>query len=538
MLEIKRLDHFGLVAGVIKDLGLIELIDKHFEYDESEHISTGEAVAGMIINGLGFTQLPMSLTPKFFENKPLEILFREGVEASHFNRFKLGRSLDDIYEYGVEALFSEIALKVCKKEGIKIDLSHLDTTTFSLTGKYLPDTDENEIRITYGYSKDHRPDLKQAVLELASTQDGSVPFICKCHDGNASDNTIFRERVSSIIEQIKAGECPTCVVMDSKGYGSENAENLKQIAFITRVPNTFSLVGETIEKALSNGGWHIINEDYKCQSFESFCLEFNHRWVVVWSKGAYERGISSISKKVAKEKDSIAKALKSLNKTSFSSEESALSELNMIKKKWKFHKVEAVEYEFKTKYAKAGRPKSDTAVKQVDVHIKASFTEAKEAVVQQQQREACFIIAANVDSATYSDEDILSNYKKQSCVEGGFRFLKDPLFFASSLFLKKPSRIAGLLMVMTLSLMVYNVAQRRLRNAMEAQNETIPNQIGKQVTKPTLRWVFQTFEGINFVKTITGESVQCIIHGINDLHKKVIRLLGGAACGIYQLSTN
>lgn len=93
-------------------------------------------------------------------------------------------------------------------------------------------------------------------------------------------------------------------------------------------------------------------------------------------------------------------------------------------------------------------------------------------------------------------------------------------------------------MVMTLSLMVYNVAQRRLRNAMEAQNETIPNQIGKQVTKPTLRWVFQTFEGINFVKTITGESVQCIIHGINDLHKKVIRLLGGAACGIYQLSTN
>jgi len=70
------------------------------------------------------------------------------------------------------------------------------------------------------------------------------------------------------------------------------------------------------------------------------------------------------------------------------------------------------------------------------------------------------------------------------------------------------------------------------------QNETIPNQIGKKVRKPTLRWVFQTFEGINFVKTITGESVQCIIHGINDLHKKVIRLLGGAACGIYQLSTN
>ncbi|MBF0231129.1 MAG: hypothetical protein HQK63_16285 [Desulfamplus sp.] len=57
--------------------------------------------------------------------------------------------------------------------------------------------------------------------------------------------------------------------MDSKGYSTQNAENLKQIPFITRVPNTFSLVGETIEKALSNDKWHIINEDYKCQSFES-----------------------------------------------------------------------------------------------------------------------------------------------------------------------------------------------------------------------------------------------------------------------------
>ncbi|MBF0241969.1 MAG: transposase, partial [Desulfamplus sp.] len=76
-------------------------------------------------------------------------------------------------------------------------------------------------------------------------------------------------RVSSILEQIKAGSPPTNIVMDSKGYSTQNAENLKQIPFITRVPNTFSLVGETIEKALSNDKWHIINEDYKCQSFES-----------------------------------------------------------------------------------------------------------------------------------------------------------------------------------------------------------------------------------------------------------------------------
>ncbi|MBF0260101.1 MAG: DUF4277 domain-containing protein [Desulfamplus sp.] len=78
MLDIKRLDHFGLVAGTIKDLKIVELIDSHFENDAKEHISTGEAIAGMIINGLGFTQLPMSLTPKFLKTS-LWISFFEKV---------------------------------------------------------------------------------------------------------------------------------------------------------------------------------------------------------------------------------------------------------------------------------------------------------------------------------------------------------------------------------------------------------------------------------------------------------------------------
>ena len=97
MLNIKRFGHLGLVAATIKDLGLVEFIDSHFKQDDKENISTGEAIAGMIINGLGFTQRPMTLTPQFFENKPLDILFRDGVSASHFNRFKLGRTLDDVH---------------------------------------------------------------------------------------------------------------------------------------------------------------------------------------------------------------------------------------------------------------------------------------------------------------------------------------------------------------------------------------------------------------------------------------------------------
>ena len=269
MLDIKRLDHFGLVAGIIRDLKLIELIDSHFELDKQENISTGEAIAGMIINGLGFTQMPMTLTPKFFENKPLDILFREDVQVSYFNRFKLGRALDDLYNYGIEALFSQIALNVCEQEGIKMNYSHLDTSSFSLTGEYIPDSDENAIQITYGYSKDHRPDLKQAILELVVTQDGGIPFICQCHDGNASDNKIFQERVVNLVDQIKNGRQPTCVVMDSKGYTTKNLPLLMQIPFITRVQANFALEVTIIDQALDfKEQWHDINDEYRCQSFE------------------------------------------------------------------------------------------------------------------------------------------------------------------------------------------------------------------------------------------------------------------------------
>ena len=79
------------------------------------------------------------------------------------------------------------------------------------------------------------------------------------------------------------------------------------------------------------------------------------------------------------------------------------------------------------------------------------------------------MLGTNIEAEDLSDEEVLAAYKSQSQVEGGFRFLKDPRCFVSSLFVKKSSRIQGLLMVMTLALLVYAVAQRRLRQALVRQ---------------------------------------------------------------------
>jgi Domain of unknown function (DUF4277) len=64
--RVEPLDHLGLIAHMIKDLGLISMIDARIVPDEQEEITPGAAVAGMILHGLGFANRPLSLPPPGF----------------------------------------------------------------------------------------------------------------------------------------------------------------------------------------------------------------------------------------------------------------------------------------------------------------------------------------------------------------------------------------------------------------------------------------------------------------------------------------
>jgi transposase len=104
------------------------------------------------------------------------------------------------------------------------------------------------------------------------------------------------------------------------------------------------------------------------------------------------------------------------------------------------------------------------------------------------------------------------------------------------LFVKKPSRIEGLLMVMTLALLVYSVAQRRMRQQLARHHETVPNQINQPITSPTLRWVFQLLEGIHRVRVTLQGQVHELIEGLNDVQIKILRLFGAQVCCLYQIA--
>lgn len=92
-------------------------------------------------------------------------------------------------------------------------------------------------------------------------------------------------------------------------------------------------------------------------------------------------------------------------------------------------------------------------------------------------------------------------------------------------------------MVMTLALLIYSVAQRRLRQALARQKESLPNQINQPTQRPTLRWVFQLLEGIHRVRLLVQDQVHDLIEGLNEVQIKILRLFGQEVCQIYQISS-
>lgn len=453
LVSVERLDHLGIVASVIKDLGLIEMIDARLGLHDQEEISAGEAIAGMILNGLGFSDRPLTLTPQFFANKPLDLLFHEGVRAEMFNRFTLGRALDEAHAYGCDLLFRELALSVCLQEGIDERFNHLDTSSFSLTGDYVPDSDEHAMAITHGYSKDHRPALKQAVLELMVSQDGGVPLMSKSWDGNASDTKIFQERAQALLAPLKGSPSPRYLVADAKLYSEDKAPKLAQLGFITRIAGTLKLVTQVIGQALKWDTWQYLDATTRYQRIELCHYGIAQRWLVVWSQASF-RAEASVQKASQREAEAIKKQLFHLQAKRFETPIEAQEALSGLAKKWRYHQVESYELIEHKRYDKKGRPTAQTRIKATQWQMQARLRPDAERIGDAKHHKACFVLGTNLEAEQLSDTEVSTGYKGQAQAEGGFRFLKDPLFFVASLFVKKPCRIQGLLMVMTLALLV------------------------------------------------------------------------------------
>ncbi len=141
---------------------------------------------------------------------PAEKLLGEGIAPSDLNDDVVGRTLDAIYKYGAIELFNQIAFHVMGQFSLGTQLIHVDTTNFSVSGKYKNDAPDatDSIRIAFGHAKDGRMDLKRFVLGLVTNQVG-LPLFTKAFSGNESDK-------NSIIDMIQKAQ--QALDFDDKAY--------------------------------------------------------------------------------------------------------------------------------------------------------------------------------------------------------------------------------------------------------------------------------------------------------------------------------
>jgi transposase len=528
-----NLDHLGLVAGMVDELGLVELIDAVIIQDHEQRVvSVGQCVKAMVLNGLGFVNRTLYLMPHFFKDKPIGRLLGEGIEAEHLNDDTLGRALDTIYAYGAEQLYGQLAAQSVKRLELSCDIGHIDSTSFHVDGDYNSGQEASEqiIHITKGYSRDHRPDLNQVILQLITDNQAGIPLWMEALSGNSNDKESFRKTLNAHLGQLHEGIGLSLVAADSALYTAKTLKDLGDFPWITRVPET---IGGTRELILAvSDEWMIDQPERAYTVLGATYGGVKQRWLVVYTQGARERAEQTVDRQHLKKSEVDYKAFSALAKRTFACVADAEAALAALQKKLKFvtlHDSQIVEIKrFKGK----GRPQKDSAPDTVGYRVEAGVASMLDMRQRKIQQKSCFIVASNqLDENQLSNEDMLDHYTPgQQKVEHGFRFLKDPWFMANTLFLKSPKRITVLMMIMTICLLVYAALEYRIRQSLQQNEETFPTQIGTTTEKPTARWVFQFFAGIH---VLLIDSWREVVLNCNEHHHHLLNLLGERYVHLY-----
>lgn len=540
---IKNLDHLGLVATMIDELDIENSIDSEIPFDTNKKgLSYGMLVKAMILNGLGYVNKQLYLTPRFFKDKPLETLFGTPIIcAEQINDDALGRTLDTIYDYGVSELYEKISHKAVTLLGLTPSTVHLDSTSFHLDGAYRafqvdnglnqPIASEDEdaktptpIKLIKGYSRDHHPNLNQVVLNLMVEHQAGIPLMMRAADGNQIDAKAFATLVDEHIDSLKAmSNTSLTLIADAALFTQKGLEAIKekQIHFISRVPHKLKEAKALMHDECSNT-LALLDENYSFTEHAITYGDMEQKWILYKSALATQKEEKTLSKNLLHKSTDITKKAKKLMIQPFFCEADALATLGVFESKNPLVSLKNATLISKPKFTTKGRPKPNQEPAHYEYYWQFDITMQRDTFKSQSEEESGYFILAT-NNLTLTPSELLHEYKSQQRVERGFRFLKSPEFLSDALFLKKPQRIEAMLMIMTLCLMVYAALEYKIRKELKEQNKTFPNQLGKPIQNPTARWVFECFFAIH---ELHMAKAQKMVVGLENNHRVILEVLG------------
>jgi transposase len=257
-IEAHQVHHLPIVKAYADKIGLVEVINQLVVTEMD--IDAGTIVLGLILDTLS-GRTPLYRLQDSFAQHDTKLLLGKAIPAEAFNDDTVGRVLDRLYDTGTSKLFTACAVRADQVFRFDTHYVHFDTTSVSVYGDYPPpetaEHPEVPFAITYGYSKDKRPDLKQFVLSTLCV-DRAVPLWGQPEDGNVSDktvNTTILSEIARLLAHYGVKPGAYIYVADAALVTEDNLTALGDTLFISRLPATYNECERVIEEALALAHW-------------------------------------------------------------------------------------------------------------------------------------------------------------------------------------------------------------------------------------------------------------------------------------------
>jgi transposase len=515
-IEVYPVQHLPIIKAYADQLGLVSLIN-HSVPTEMD-VDAGTIVLGLVLDTLS-GRSPLYRLEEFFAHQDTELLLGKALPPHAFTDDTVGRVLDRLYDFGTMRLFTACAIRAVMRFDLERRYVHFDTTSRSVWGAYqFAETQDLPFQVTYGHSKDKRPDLKQFILSTLCV-DRAVPMWGKLDDGNASDKTLNTTLLSEIAQLMAhQGVQPGAYIYiaDAALVTEANLAALGDTLFITRLPATYSACERVIGEAVARNHWeevgvlaqtpstrHRPGTFYKVADDVVTLYGKPYRAVVVHSSSQDQRR----QKRLGRELQASSTTLETTVREAARQEYACLADAEAAAAKVRalqsaYHRVEAM-VEERPKYG-PGRPshKQPRVVKTLRYGLRVTLHERSEVIARKTQETGCFVLLTNVPTTgemAHQARDVLRAYKEQHGIEQNYGFLKDPLI-VNSLFLKKPERIEALGLVLLLALLLWRLVERTLRVHVETTGNPLTGWDKKATQKPTAFMMMTKFAAVMVLK--------------------------------------
>jgi transposase len=534
-IEVYPVHHLPILKAYADQLGLVSLINHYVP--TAMGVDAGTVVLALVLDTLS-GRSPLYRLEEFFAQQDTALLLGKTVPLQALNDDTAGRVLDRLYDFGTMRLFTACAVRAAMRFGLERRYVHFDTTSRNVWGDYqFAETQALPFQMTYGYSKDKRPDLKQFVLSTLCV-DRAVPIWGKPEDGNASDktlNTTLLSELARLLADYGVQPGAYIYIADAALVTKDNLTALRDTFFITRLPATYSECGRLIEEAVARNHWeevgglaqtpptkHRPGTFYKVAEGEVTLYGKTYRAVVVHSSSQDQRRQQHLEREIQASYATLEATVHAAARQEYfcqADAEAAAAKLRALQSA--YHGVDVAVKERPT-YG-PGRPssKQPRVVKALRYSLQVTLHERSESIARKMQETGCFVLLTNVPTVgemAHRAGDILRAYKEQHGIEQNYGFLKDPLI-VNSLFLKKPERLEALGLVLLLALLLWRLVERTLRVHVETTGKPLTGWDKKATQKPTAFMMMTKFAGVMVLKV---EGQRQLVHPLSPVQQQYL----------------